>query len=749
MAGCRRSWPRGVAGLLLAGGLASYAAQMRVVGPTVLTNAQEILNLGRDGARASSAMVPAHLRAVVTFAFEGTRSAFVQDATGGIQVNYTNSDARLVAGHSVELNGLAGPALVTPIVTDGQVRVLGTAPMPEPRRIATARLATGEAYGQWVAIKGVVRDVVWNGRRILFISSDGMRFHAIMQPCLDTTLPTNWIDARVELRGVCLTDMDRENKPMGFTLYSPGTNRITFVRPTASDVFSQPALSTDKIRRRSDDRIKVAGTVLFQALGGTIYLRTDTGGVEARPLVPLARAGPRSRHLDRPAVPLLHPGMRIELVGAPTDAAFAPVLHDAELRVVASDSSPTPVAVSSAALLAAKHDRDLVSVKARVLTHATREGASGRYEALVLQTADTIFEAAFAPGASNTLRGLLQDSYVKAVGLCLLQPGEVKPSMRLLLRDDSALQVIGHWSFWRSPEAARVVGIAAGLGVAALGWIWTLRKRVAKGVAELAQANRSLRLEVEERKRAEAELAQTLDVEKELSELRSRFVSIISHEFRTPLGVIMSSADILRHYSDRIEPQRRAEHVQEIQDATRHMAGMMEQVLLLGRAESGRLAFTAAPLDLAAFCQKLADDQLSASGGRCPIVFSPAKLKGKALGDEALLRHVFTNLLSNAVKYSPEASVVDFAVERAGEEALFIVRDRGIGIPQADATRLFTAFHRCGNVSEVPGTGLGLLIVKRCVELHGGSISFESQEGAGTTFTVRLPLFRDADAPSG
>lgn len=211
----------------------------------------------------------------------------------------------------------------------------------------------------------------------------------------------------------------------------------------------------------------------------------------------------------------------------------------------------------------------------------------------------------------------------------------------------------------------------------------------------------------------------------------------------------MSSADILRHYSDRIEPQRRAEHVQEIQDATRHMAGMMEQVLLLGRAESGRLAFTAAPLDLAAFCQKLADDQLSASGGRCPIVFSPAKLKGKALGDEALLRHVFTNLLSNAVKYSPEASVVDFAVERAGEEALFIVRDRGIGIPQADATRLFTAFHRCGNVSEVPGTGLGLLIVKRCVELHGGSISFESQEGAGTTFTVRLPLFRDADAPSG
>ncbi len=743
-------------GALAALGAATESGRLGGNPSLYLTNVQQILDLGRGDGQRASIMVPARLQGVVTFSFEGTRSIFVQDATGGIQVNYTNSDARVVAGQLVDVSGLGGPALVTPIVTDGSVRVMGKAPMPEPRRVPTSRLAVGEAYGQWVAIEGVVRDVAWNGRRFLFVSSDGLRFHAVMQPCAVTTLPTNWIDARVELHGVCLTDTDRENKPMGFTLYSPGTNEIIFVRrrggdasPYLKDVFSQPAMSTDKIRQQSDDRVKVSGTVLFQAPGGTIYVRTDTGGVEARPLVPLARAGPKSRHIERPPLPSLRPGMRIDLVGAPTDAAFAPVLQDAEVRGDSgSAGTPRPAVVDGSALLSGKHDRDLISVKARLLSQTTRESAGVKYEALTLQSGEAVFEAMLPSTASNSLPVLLPDSYVEAVGLCLMERGGVKNSFRLLLRDPGELQVVGQWSVWRSPEAARIGGIAAALGLAALGWIWTLRRRVVKGTADLALANRSLRSEVEERKRAEAELAGMLDTEKELNQLKSRFVSIISHEFRTPLGIIMSAADILRKYTDRLAPERRTEHLQEIHDATRHMAGMMEQVLLLGRAESGRLVFSAVPLDLAAFCQKLVDQQISASRGRCPIVFTPAKLKNSAHGDEGLLRHIFSNLLSNAVKYSPEGSPVEFAVERASDEALFIVRDRGIGVPEEEAARLFTAFYRCTNVSEIPGTGLGLLIVKRCVELHGGSIAFESMEGGGTTFTVRLPLFRELEPQS-
>jgi len=111
------------------------------------------------------------------------------------------------------------------------------------------------------------------------------------------------------------------------------------------------------------------------------------------------------------------------------------------------------------------------------------------------------------------------------------------------------------------------------------------------------------------------------------------------------------------------------------------------------------------------------------------------------VADESLLRHVFSNLLSNAVKYSAAGSPVEFKAKRVGKEAVFEIRDRGIGIPVEDQPRMFVAFQRAGNVGETQGTGLGLLIVKRCVALHGGSIGFESAPGEGTAFTVALPLF--------
>lgn len=125
---------------------------------------------------------------------------------------------------------------------------------------------------------------------------------------------------------------------------------------------------------------------------------------------------------------------------------------------------------------------------------------------------------------------------------------------------------------------------------------------------------------------------------------------------------------------------------------------------------------------------------------RCPIqLHIGSDLEDKALADPALLRHIFSNLISNAVKYSPEGSSVDFTITRAGTLAICTVKDRGIGIPEPDRARLFEAFHRASNVGQRSGTGLGLVIVKRCVDLHGGSIVVDSIERAGTTVT--LPVF--------
>jgi PAS domain S-box-containing protein len=246
-------------------------------------------------------------------------------------------------------------------------------------------------------------------------------------------------------------------------------------------------------------------------------------------------------------------------------------------------------------------------------------------------------------------------------------------------------------------------------------------------------------LDVTERKKAEAELLKTLAREKELGQLRSNFVSMVSHEFRTPLGIIQSSAEILEDYLDQLEPAERKEHLQSIRKNTRRMAGMMEEVLLIGSFEAGRMEFKPAPLDLRGFVQRLVDEVISATDGRCPIELSLAEVPAQAMLDERLLRHIYTNLLTNAVKYSEAGRAVRFDISLDGTEIVSAIRDRGIGIPEADREWLFSAFHRGRNVGDRSGTGLGLVIVKRCVDLHGGRIAVSSKEREGTEITVRLP----------
>lgn len=248
-------------------------------------------------------------------------------------------------------------------------------------------------------------------------------------------------------------------------------------------------------------------------------------------------------------------------------------------------------------------------------------------------------------------------------------------------------------------------------------------------------------VDITEQKRAEAELQNALAKERELGQLKSEFVSLVSHEFRTPLEIILSSADNLRRYHDRLEPEKRGQLLQTIHKSVRRMSGMMEEVLVLGRLETDRMTFNPATFDLGSLCRRICDEIDSATSSRCVIDLRTDGIPGQAHGDESLLRHIFSNLLSNAVKYSPENARVEFAVRREGDTAVCRVTDKGCGIPLVDQKRLFQAFHRGGNVGQVPGTGLGLLIVQRCVALHGGKIQFESAESQGTTFTVQLPIF--------
>ena len=247
----------------------------------------------------------------------------------------------------------------------------------------------------------------------------------------------------------------------------------------------------------------------------------------------------------------------------------------------------------------------------------------------------------------------------------------------------------------------------------------------------------------QEEEKIRQELAITEELRKkaeELSELRSRYMSIASHEFRTPLTGIMMSIGLLDRYSEKWSEDKKKQHLHRIENAAKNMNSLLEDVLTLGRTESGKLSFQTNQVDLIKFCEELLEELPPGDPTQQRIVFTHSGEAKDAYMDQKLLRHILINLLSNAIKYSPQGGFVDFNLKFEENWAVFQIRDRGIGIPPQDLEKLFESFHRAANVGEIPGTGLGLSIVKNCVDLHHGEIYAESEVGHGTKFTVKLPL---------
>lgn len=246
--------------------------------------------------------------------------------------------------------------------------------------------------------------------------------------------------------------------------------------------------------------------------------------------------------------------------------------------------------------------------------------------------------------------------------------------------------------------------------------------------------------EITARKRAEIDIRNALDKEKELSELKSRFVTMTSHEFRTPLTTILSSAELLEDYGFQWSEEKKLLHLRRIVSTVKHMTQLLNDVLLIGKAEAGKLQCSPSALDIAQFCRDLVEEMQIITNNHT-IVFKYESDQYHTVSlDEKLLRHIMTNLLSNAIKYSPHGGKVYFDFVATQEAAIFRVQDEGIGIPDLDKIQLFESFYRASNVGTISGTGLGLAIVKRAVDLHGGNIQVESEVGVGTTFVVSLPL---------
>lgn len=246
-------------------------------------------------------------------------------------------------------------------------------------------------------------------------------------------------------------------------------------------------------------------------------------------------------------------------------------------------------------------------------------------------------------------------------------------------------------------------------------------------------------IDITDRKQAEEIVEKAFQKERELSELKTRFISMASHEFRTPLTSIVLYAELLKNYSHIWNKHEKDEAFQRIHDAVQTMTELMDGVLAVGHIEEGKQAFKPALLNFTRLLQDIVEQIKLIHQTQCNVFIDACPESLSVVLDEKIVRQILTNLVFNAVKYSPDGGEVRISYRYRDNTLTLQIQDQGIGIPDENQANIFEPFYRAKNVDYIAGTGLGLAIVKQGVHAHQGTIAVESEIGKGTTFTIELP----------
>lgn len=243
---------------------------------------------------------------------------------------------------------------------------------------------------------------------------------------------------------------------------------------------------------------------------------------------------------------------------------------------------------------------------------------------------------------------------------------------------------------------------------------------------------------LKELERSQHDLKEALSKEKELNEIKSRFVSMASHEFRTPLSTVLSSAALVSRYNQQGDAEKSEKHIKKIKDAVKHLSDLLEDFLSLGKLEEGKVQVNVEPIEIKELLKEVVEE-VEAIIKTNQSIQPDCNIDRCFNTDKKLLRNVLINLLSNAIKFSPDNSSIVLKAAVKNSTLIITVKDNGIGISDEDQQHLFSSFFRGKNATTIQGTGLGLHIVKRYVELIQGSIELQSKLQSGTTVTVSLP----------
>lgn len=266
-----------------------------------------------------------------------------------------------------------------------------------------------------------------------------------------------------------------------------------------------------------------------------------------------------------------------------------------------------------------------------------------------------------------------------------------------------------------------------------------LEERIKDRTTELNRSINRLHNEIKIRERVEQDIRQLLEQEKEFSNMKSRFVSIVSHEFRTPLTVINSAAQILDNFYEQLSSEERHEYLSKIQNNVHDMIELMENVLFIGKTDLVKGKINLNNHNILDIINDIIKDITYHIDDKSFLNLTSDLISGNIYTDDKIFRQVFQNILSNAIKFSGENRKIDINITENNNSYTIIIKDNGIGIPQEELSQIFKQFYRASNASEYRGSGLGMTIIKRSLDILSSKLDITSKLNKGTTITIDMP----------
>jgi signal transduction histidine kinase len=746
-------------------GLGAEAAQPGENLP-VLTQVAEVRKLTAESARRG---YPVRLRGIVTYYDSLWHGVVVQDDTGGIFLESHNQEIPvenpassgvpgLTNGCAVEVTGISDPGGFAPVVTQPQIRILGTGTLPQPKPVTFERMALGLDDCLWVETTGVVHTVHDAAEGSLFArehllltaATFGGKFKVWIPNWRSPTVPKHLIDSRVSLRGVCGVSSNNRGQYQGVDMMVPELSQIRVLDPAPPNPFDAPACPINRLLRFStnvipEHRVKVSGIVTHHRPGKEMYLKDDLLGLHVLPL-----------QTNRAM-----PGDRVEVVGFVGFDLAGPLLDGAHFRIVGSTTPPRPIRLEAGALLDGLFADELVQVEGRLQSI----GQQGEGDVLVLESGNIVINAEieFEPGKMVYPKEGCQ-LQLTGINVVNLDPLYKWPQrFRLLVRDPDDIKVLNYPSWWTPQRLAQALGSVCVITLAFCGWLMVLAKknsalhlaetalqkanneleqRVGERTAALTQANDALREQIEARSRAEEKLRQTQKLE-----AVGQLAAGVAHDFNNIFSAMLLNLGMMRTDS-RFGPETQA-MLGDIQSQVRRASSLTRQLLMYGQRQIIRRQAVDTNEVIGQVIQvlpRLLSDQIVVQPKLQPDL-PPAE------ADPSLLEQGLMNLVLNARDAMPQGGTLSLASEhivisedapnlnpesRPGHYVCITIADTGKGMDKATLKRVFEPFFTTKDVGQ--GTGMGLASVYGIIKQHHGWIEVESTLNQGSTFRLYLPL---------